>query len=134
MLISQKSNFLIISRWQLVVQRDLSGKELQDNIKQDYGYDISFGVGVHWGSAIVGNIGSDFRMDYTAIGDTVNTAARLEGVAEGGTVLVSKAVADILGKDAELIPLDSKMKLKGKEDEVEVFVLKSMKTDKVVDK
>ena len=111
-----------------------SGKELQDKIKQLYGYDVTFGVGVHWGNAIVGNIGSEFRMDYTAIGDTVNTAARLEGVAEGGTVLVSKAVADILGEDAELIPLDSKVKLKGKEDKVEVFALKSMKTDKGVDK
>ncbi len=54
-------------------------------MKEKYGRTVSFGIGVHLGEAVVGNIGSPQRMDYTAIGDTVNTAARLEANAPGDT-------------------------------------------------
>jgi adenylate cyclase len=53
---------------------------------------IGFGVGVHCGEAVIGNMGTEHRMDYTAIGNTVNIAARLEGQASPGEVLISQAV------------------------------------------
>ena len=102
-------------------------KELKKEIMREYGYDISFGIGVHWGSAVVGNIGTSFRMDYTAIGDTVNTAARLEANARGGTILISRAVADQLGNSAEINSLGNSIKLKGKSADFEILELKALK-------
>ena len=57
---------------------------------------IGFGVGIDCGEVVVGNIGTSLRMDYTAIGSTVNTAARLEAQAKAGEVVVSQAVYDRL--------------------------------------
>jgi len=51
---------------------------------------FAIGIGIHTGNAIVGNIGSDNRMDYTVIGDTVNTAARLQAVAKGGEIVIGE--------------------------------------------
>ena len=51
------------------------GEELEKVLFEKYGRSVGFGVGVHCGPAVVGNVGCDFRMDYTAIGDTVNTSA-----------------------------------------------------------
>lgn len=95
-------------------------KELSEKLQEKFGRDIQFGVGVHCGPAVVGNIGTEKRMDYTAIGDTVNTAARLEANAPGGTVLISKRVLDRLtgrvkAESVGCIPL------KGKQEELEIF-------------
>ena len=57
------------------------------------------GIGVHVGEVIVGVIGSRERMDYTAIGSTVNLAARLCSAAKGGQILSSQAVMTELGGD-----------------------------------
>jgi adenylate cyclase len=81
---------------------------------------------VNCGRAVVGNIGCSFRMDYTAIGDTVNTAARLEANAPGGTILISRAAADQLGSRAQVTSLGSSIKLKGKADGFEVLRLEKL--------
>ena len=65
---------------------------------------IEIGIGLHTGEATVGYIGSQQRSDYTAIGDTVNTAARLESNAQGGQILISEATAQAAG---DLFPLVS---------------------------
>ena len=101
-------------------------ENLRAEIKSRYGREIAFGVGVHWGSAVVGNIGSPFRMDYTAIGDTVNTAARLEANAPGGKIFISRAVADILGSRANVTSLGNSIKLQGKAEGFEVLTLNSL--------
>jgi len=69
----------------------LGSVALREEILKDYGVDLQFGVGINSGPAVIGNMGSDFRMDYTAIGDTVNTAARLESASKGGQIIISDA-------------------------------------------
>lgn len=89
-------------------------KELSARLKSEIGEELRVGVGVHYGPAVVGNMGSERRMDYTAIGDTVNTSARLEANAPGGTVYISRAVADALGSRAAVTSLGCTVPLKGK--------------------
>jgi adenylate cyclase len=60
---------------------------------------VRVGVGVHTGEAFVGAIGSDERLDFTALGDTVNVAARLGSVAGAGELLVSDAAWRAAGRD-----------------------------------
>ncbi|MEG1874946.1 MAG: adenylate/guanylate cyclase domain-containing protein [Angelakisella sp.] len=90
-------------------------------LEAQFGRAVSFGIGVHYGPAIVGNIGAPVRMDYTAIGDTVNTASRLESNAPGGKILVSRVVADELAGRIAFTPLGGSIPLKGKAEGFEVF-------------
>ena len=96
---------------------------LSEELQKQYGRTVSFGIGVHFGPAVVGNIGSPRRMDYTAIGDTVNTAARLEANAPGGTVYISRAVADALAGRIRATSLGGSVPLKGKKEGFEVLTL-----------
>ncbi len=98
------------------------GKELQER----FGRTVDFGIGVNWGPAVIGNVGAPKRMDYTAIGDTINTAARLEANAPGGQVLISRAVADILGDRAVVTSLGDSIRLKGKAEGFEILRLESL--------
>jgi len=95
-------------------------EELGSRLEKAYGKKVSFGVGVNCGEAVVGNIGCDFRMDYTAIGDTVNTAARLESNAGPGQILISRAVYDALEGRIEAESI-GEIPLKGKSTKIEVF-------------
>jgi adenylate cyclase len=70
-----------------------------------YGAEVRLGIGVNSGEAIVGNIGSDKRMEYTVIGDVVNVAARLEAIAAPNEVLVADATHALAGEDFELVYL-----------------------------
>jgi len=98
--------------------------ELNTQIMEKYGFGVGFGVGVHCGYAVVGNIGPHFRKDYTAIGDTVNTAARLESNAAQSQVLISKEVVEEL-QDRITYESLGEITMKGK-GAVEVFTLTGM--------
>lgn len=55
-------------------------------------FHLQFGVGIHYGDAVLGLVGTETRLDYTAIGDSVNTAKRIQENAAGGQVLISEDV------------------------------------------
>lgn len=98
-------------------------KALGAELEARFGRSVSFGVGVHCGKAVVGNVGARTRMDYTAIGDTVNTASRLESNAPAGTVYISRAVADALEGRIRVTSLGDTIRLKGKTEGFEVLRL-----------
>ncbi|MBW4641575.1 MAG: response regulator [Goleter apudmare HA4340-LM2] len=80
---------------------------------------VRFRCGIHQGTAVVGMFGSAERADYTAIGPSVNIAARLQSAAIPGTILVSAAVADYL-QDEEITKV-SPLELKGVDETVLTF-------------
>ena len=94
--------------------------------EERFGKSVGFGIGVNCGNAVVGNIGCDFRMDYTAIGDTVNTAARLESNAKRGQILISKEVYEAVKDRVEATPV-GEIPLKGKTQGVFVYQLDEVK-------
>lgn len=98
-------------------------KPLTERLAKEYGHTVSFGIGVHAGPAVIGNIGAPMRMDYTAIGDTVNTAARLEANVPAGTIYISRAVADALEGRIAATPLKEPPRLKGKAEGFEILTL-----------
>jgi len=93
--------------------------DLRRSWQADLGLEIGMGVGMGYGSAIVGNIGSTQRLDYTLVGDVVNTASRLGSLAGAGQILVSHRLIDALPPDWPMLwPLRAmdRVLLKGKQE------------------
>jgi len=65
--------------------------ELGRELKQEHGVDVRIRAGINTGPVVVGNVGTDLRYEYTALGDAMNTAARMQAAAQPGTVLVTAA-------------------------------------------
>ena len=102
----------------LEMQRSLA--EFATTIEGRLGVKLSFRVGLNTGLVVVGHIGDDLTMEFTALGDTVNLAARMEGTAEPGTVYVARdtyrAVRDYF--ESELV---GQLSLKGKQEPVQAY-------------
>ena len=94
--------------------------ELNKEFEADGIPPIAIGIGINTGEAVIGNMGSDTRFDYTAIGDCVNTAARLESATKeaGADVLIGETTEQLCGYSLkELKPI----KVKGKEKPLKIY-------------
>ena len=112
----------VCTAWDMMAGADA----IADQFEKRFGKRVAFGIGIHCGEAVVGNIGCDFRMDYTAIGDTVNTAARLESSADRGQILISEEVYEAVRDRIEAAPI-GEIPLKGKNNGVFVYQLDKVK-------
>jgi class 3 adenylate cyclase/tetratricopeptide (TPR) repeat protein len=104
----------------LTIQRAMI--EYGKTVISDFGVNLRMRVGLNTGPVVVGSIGDDLRMDYTAVGDTVNLAARMESTAKPGKVLVSGNTYRRARRHFAFAPL-GKVKVKGREDPVDVYEL-----------
>lgn len=100
------------------IQREVAAMNKQR--KKNNEITLEIGIGIATGVAVMGSIGSADRMDYTAIGDTVNLAARLCGVAGPGEILVSETVATRLDGKVRTVSA-GKIPIKGKQERVAVY-------------
>ncbi len=94
--------------------------ELNEKWKSQKRPQIMVGYGINTGEAIVGNIGSERRMEYTAIGDMVNTASRVEGETENNQIFITEETRKELGDRVTVKELPP-VKLKGKSVFVKIF-------------
>jgi adenylate cyclase len=95
------------------------------------GKPMSIGIGLHTGMAIIGNIGSQSKMEYTAVGDTINTAARLQELTKifhDYPIIMSRAAWEALGEHPyhDAITNLGIQRIRGKKEKLEAFGFRPM--------
>jgi len=110
----------------LTIQKAI--KEYGERVRKDCGVEFKLRIGLNSGPVVVGSIGNDLRMDYTAVGDTTNLAARMESTASPGNIQVSKDTQRLVKDFFEFESL-GKVEMKGKREPQEAYLL--LKTGEV---
>lgn len=95
-------------------------KSYADEIRLKQGLEFGLRVGINTGLVVVGEIGSDLRMEYTAIGDAINLAARMEQTAAAGTIQISEETYKLVAPFFEVEPL-GEVEVKGKSAPIKTY-------------
>jgi len=104
----------------LSIQRSIGA--YGNRVKKDAGVDFRMRIGLNSGPVVVGSIGDDLRMDYTAVGDTTNLASRMEGLSRPGGILVSNDTYKLAREFFEFEAL-GQVEVKGKQEPVRAYKL-----------
>ena len=102
-------------------------KSYTDEIRRKHGLEFGLRVGINTGLVVVGEIGSDLRMEYTAIGDAINLAARMEQTARVGTIQISEDTYKLVAPFFEVESLGD-VEVKGKAAPVKTFRVLGVKS------
>ena len=120
--IPQSEHELRAARAAIMIQRKV--RALHQVMPENF--QLQFGIGIHVGEALLGLIGTHQRLDYTAIGDSVNTAKRLQENAKPGQILISAQVAEAIKGKVEVHPVPP-IRVQGKDQPLELFEILSSK-------
>ena len=103
----------------LAIHREITG--FSDRMEQEKGIPpLKMRIGIHTGQVIVGTLGNDLRVEFKAVGDTVNLASRMEGLADPGTTFVTEETFQLTEGLFRFESLGEKL-VKGKEEPVKVY-------------
>jgi len=100
--------------------------ELAEELRRVEGIDFKIRVGVNTGLAVVGEVGSQAKRQYTAMGDAVNVAARMRSAAQPGTILIAEPTYRLIAPQFECVPV-GRLEVKGKADPVAAYEVKGLK-------
>ncbi len=87
---------------------------------------LSFGAGIDFGEAVLGLVGTENKLEYTAIGDSVNTAKRIQESSQPNQILISPSVLELVGDQVEVRAIEP-VYLKGKSEPVQVYEVVDLK-------
>ncbi|MFN7904478.1 MAG: adenylate/guanylate cyclase domain-containing protein [Pseudobdellovibrionaceae bacterium] len=128
-LVPQNADFALQACLQMREKLEL----LNLTLKNDYGVELKMGMGLNYGEAVVGTLGSDERMEFTSIGDAVNMAARVESLTKEFSCdfLVTQEFLNYLGQ-SEGFTFVTEQSLRGKKQSTKLFTFKPTKIQQQV--
>ena len=99
-------------------------------LQASYGIDFQIRIGINTGPVLVGNVGSDLRYEYTALGDAVNVAARMQTAADPGTILIAAGTHHFVSGLVDVRDVGA-LEVKGKSEPVHAYEVVGLKAERV---